>query len=137
MAQIITSDAFISIGGVDYSDQLLSATLSYEADQVENTTMGATTHTFAASALKNWSLEAEFAQDEASGQTGANLFALVSTSCALLFRPDNSDGVSATNPNYTGSGILVSYTPLQASVGELSKCRVSFVPAGTLSRATS
>lgn len=136
MAQLVFTDGFVSLGAVDYSDQLVSATINYEAEAIDDTAMGDTTRSNTGG-LKNWSMEFEFIQDEASGQTGANLFALVGTTVAIIARPDNSDGVSASNPNYTGTGLLTSYAPLSASVGELSKCRVSFVPAGALSRATS
>lgn len=136
MAQQVLSDEFFSLNAVDYSDQMVSGTLNYEAEEVEDTTMGDTTRS-RTGGLKNWSWEAEFIQDEASGQTGANFFALVGGTYTVIMRPDNSDGVGADNPNYTGTTLITSYTPLQGGVGELSRCRISGVSAGALSRATS
>lgn len=136
MAQMVLTDAFVSVNAVDYSDQVRSVTVNYEAEEVDDTAMGDTTRT-RTGGLKNWSMEFEFIQDEASGQTGANLFALVGSTTAVIVRPDNSDGVGVTNPNYTGTGLVTSYTPVGGGIGDLSMCRLSVVSAGALSRATS
>lgn len=138
MAQMVLIDAFVSIGGVDYSDQLLSGTITYDVEEQDDTAMGMTSRSVVGG-LKNWSAQFTFKQDEASGQTGANLFALVGTAVALLFRPDKSDGVGAANPNYSGTGLVQTYTPLGGTVGELSKCTVTMKASGgtALTRAES
>jgi hypothetical protein len=43
--------------------------------------------------------------------------------------------VGATNPNWTGTGILETYPPLGNSVGDLSTTTATFQSAGTLTRA--
>lgn len=135
MAQVVLTNGHVTINAVDYSDQMKSGSLTYAAAEVDDTAMGDTTES-ATGGLFNWSGEIDFIQDEASGQTGANLFAIVGTVVTIIMRPD-AGAVSATNPNYTGSALITSYTPLSGAVGELNMARLSFRSAGALSRATS
>ena len=41
---------------------------------------------------------------------------------------------SATNPAYTGSAVLESFTPMTGSVGDLASASASFQAAGALTR---
>lgn len=136
MAVRVLVDGFISVGGTDLSDHATSITLSYDADEVPTTAMGGTTHT-ATGGLLRWEVTVEFNNDEAASTVAQTLFPLVGTTSALIVRPDKSEGVGSTNPNYSGTGLLVSFPPLGGSVGELSKTTARWVSAGTLSRATS
>jgi hypothetical protein len=61
---------------------------------------------------------------------------LVGTSTALEVRPD-AGSVSATNPKFTGSGILESYPIVSGAVGDVSTTSVTFQGTGDLTRATS
>ena len=54
----------------------------------------------------------------------------------IIVRPNKTAGVSATNPNYTGTGILGSYAPVGNAIGETAIAPVTISAAGTLSRAT-
>lgn len=134
MAIAVQTLGFVSIGGTDLSSFVKRATLKYDADMVETTAMGATTHV-RLGGLKDWSVEIEWNQDHAAASVDATLFPLVGSTTTLILRPTNA-AVSATNPNYTGTGILASYTPIQASVGELHTATTAFQAAGALSRAT-
>lgn len=137
MASFVFTDAFVSIGGTDVSDHVKSVSLSYSADTPEKTAMGDGTHIYIAGGLKNWSVDIEFYQDFASSNVDSILFAGVGTSMALIIRPVASSSVGATNPNFTGSGILESYNPLEGSVGDMAMTKAAFKAGGTLSRATS
>lgn len=136
MAQLVFSDGFISINGVDLSDHAKQITLNYAAEMLDDTVMGDDTRS-RAGGLKDWSVTVEFLNDWAASEVDATLFTLVGSTSTIIVRPDNSDGVSATNPNYTGTAILESYNPLGNSVGELATTSPTFQSAGTLSRATS
>jgi hypothetical protein len=137
MAQQLFTDAFVSINGVDLSAHVKSVSLNYEAEMLDDTVMGDTTRSMAAG-LKNWSVEVEFLQDYAASKVDATLFQLVGAAAfAIIIRPDNSDGVSATNPNFTGNVVLESYPPVTGTVGDLHTTRATFRAAGALSRATS
>ncbi len=136
MSELVFTDAFVSVDGNDISDHVTSVTLEYSADMQEKTAMGDDTHNNIGG-LKNWSMSVELNQDYAASSVDAIMFPLVGTTIPMIVRPVNAGGVSATNPNYTGSGVVESYNPVSASIGELGKASISVQPAGTLSRATS
>lgn len=135
MATIILKDAHVSIAGNDFSDHVMEVSLEYSADEVEDTNMGDNTHQFMTGSLKDWTASITFSQDYAVGSIDDTLFALVGTEVAFVGRPQ-SGAVSTTNPEYTGTGVLLEYTPLAGSVGEKSQTEVSIRPRGDLARAT-
>lgn len=134
MASLALTDAFVSIGGVDLSDWVLSVTLPRGVESLDETTMGATTR-IGKGGLKTWNVEVEFKQDFAAGGPDATLDPLVGTTATIIVRP-TSAAVSATNPNYTGTGLITNYQPFGNSVGDLATCSVSIESAGTMTRAT-
>ena len=136
MAHAVFTAPFFSVGGTDLSSHVRAATLDYEADGVDDTSGGDTTHIFLGG-LKNWTMEIDFGQDFAASQVDATLFSVIGTTAALILRPVNTGGVGATNPNYTGTGLLQKYSIIGQSQGELAVARLSVLPAGNLSRATS
>lgn len=135
MAQLIFSDAFVSIDGDDVSSSVKSVTVNYSAEMQDDTVMGDDTKSNKGG-LKNWSIEVELLQDFGGSALDSILFPLVGTTFIVIVRP-TSDTVSATNPNYTGTGILESYPPMGGAVGDLASTSITIQPAGTLSRATS
>lgn len=134
MATTVLTDAFVSIDGNDISDHVVSVTLTYEAETLDETAMGDTTRTNKGG-LFAWSFECELHQDWAASNIDSIIFPLIGTVVPMIFRPDNSDGVGAGNPNYTGSALITSWPPLGNSVGELATATVSGVSAGALTRA--
>ena len=136
MATTVLTDAFVSINGVDLSDHVKSVTLPYAAEMLDDTVMGDDTRS-SKGGLKTWSITIEFLNDWAANEVDATLFPLVGATFTIIVRPVNTGGVSATNPNFTGTGILESYPPLGNPVGELATTSVTVQSAGALSRATS
>lgn len=133
MAKKVLTDAFVSINAVDLSDHVNQVTLNYQAELQDSTTMGADTRE-RLGGLKDWSLEIDFYQDFDAAEVDATLFPLVGATFTAIVREDKTAGVSATNPNYSGTGILESYPPLGGSIGEMSASSVTIQAAGTLSR---
>lgn len=136
MAKFVMTDAFVSINGVDLSDHVETVELDYRAELQDDTAMGDDTRS-RLGGLKDWSLAVTFHQDYAASEVDATLFSLVGSTSTIIVRPDNSDGVGSTNPNFTGTAILEAYNPMGGAVGELAKATATFQAAGTLSRATS
>lgn len=130
MAHFVFTDPFFSHNGVDLSDHVTGTSLEYNADEVEDTHAGDTTHLFLGG-LKNWKLTVDFAQDLAANDVDITLFADVGVGRAIIVRNNNSDGVGATNPNYTATGILMQYNPIGAKIGELAITQAVY-SAGTL-----
>lgn len=135
MATFVLTDAVITIGGTDLSDHGNQVSITYEAETQDDTVFGDDTRSNAGG-LKNWSMDIEFLQDFAASEVDATLFPLVGTAVTVAVRA-TSDAVGATNPSYTGTGLIQSYSPFGNSVGDQASASVSVVPAGTLSRATS
>ena len=135
MASIVLTDAEFNHNSVDLSAYVKSVTINYEVETQDETAMGDTTR-INIGGLKNWSLDLEVINDEAASAVAQTLFADVGVVRTVLVRPASS-AVSTTNPNYTGSAILTSFSPVSGAVGDLNRSPLRYVCAGALSRATS
>lgn len=134
MAHKVFTDPFFSHNAVDLSAHVIGMSLEYSADEVEDTHAGDTTHLFLGGLL-NWKLTVDFAQELAASGVDVTLFPDVGVSRAIIVRNDNSDGVGATNPNYTATGVLVEYPPIGVQIGELSVTRAVYAAGTLLTRA--
>jgi len=134
MAELVLTDAFVSINAIDLSDHVKTVTLGYEGETQDNTAMSLNDRRFIGG-LRNWSLDVEFNQDYAASKVDATMFGIVGTSVALILRP-LSTGVSATNPQFTGNAFLENYSPLAGSIGEALMAPISMKGTGALARAT-
>jgi hypothetical protein len=85
--------------------------------------------------LKQGSLNLQFNQDFAAAGIDSVLFPLLGTAATVVIKP-TSGTVSASNPTYTFNALVVSYTPIAGSVGDLSTFSVTWPVAGTVTRAT-
>jgi len=132
MAIQTLTNAFISIDGNDISDHCRSVTLTYESELPDNTVFGDTTRS-AIGGLKNWSLSVEAFNDYASSQLDSILFPLVGTTFTVIVRKD-AGSQSATNPSFTGTGILQGYNPVNGAVGDIAGTPITINSAGTLAR---
>lgn len=135
MAKFVLTDASIVINAVDLSDHVESLTINYEAEAQDCTSMGDTTRAFLGG-LKNWSMDVTFRQDYAASEVDVTLFGIVGSQITVTAKP-TSAAVSTTNPSYSGTALLTTYTPIGNAVGDLAAAPVSFVSAGALTRATS
>lgn len=135
MAKHVLTDASLVINSVDLSDHVRSVTLNYEAELQDDTTMGDDTRTNLGG-LKNWSMDVEFTQNYDASKVDATLFSIVGSAVTVVLKP-TSAAVGATNPSYTGTGVIGSYSPIGNSVGDLAVAPVTIAAAGTLTRATS
>ena len=137
MATFVLYDAYLSVAGVDLSDHVRSVTVDAGQNLVDDTAMGDAFVSNTAG-LATWSFSVEFLQDYASSKVDATLEPLlgIGNTAALVVRPTSSS-VSATNPNYSGTGILESYNPIGGSVGDQAMASATFQSASALTRATS
>lgn len=135
MGTLTLTDAYITVDSNDISADSNQVTLNYEADAVEETAFGDDTHIMKGG-LKNWSMDVSLNSDYAASALDSILFPLVGTVVTIEVRA-TSDSVGTSNPEYTASGLITSYTPIQGSVGDLATGTLNIVPAGTLSRVTS
>lgn len=134
MAQLVLTNAEITINSVVLSDRANSVTLNFEIEAVEVTAFGNTGRAFTGG-LQNNTIDIEFHQDFAATETEATVFPLVGTTTTVVVAPA-SGSVSATNPFYTVTGTyLAAHTPVSGTVGELATTSLSF-QGGTLVKTT-
>ncbi len=134
MASLKFTDCFFSINAVDLSDWVKEVNVDYEAETLDETAMGDTTRKNLGGLL-NWSASITFKQDFAASAPDVTLFAMVGTTKTIIIRPVAVTGVGATNPNYTGTALVQSYSPFGQGVGDLAMATLSLACAGALSRA--
>lgn len=135
MAQIVLSDEFCSVNGVDLSAFMKGGTLDVSRAMLDDSVMGDTFQSNAAG-IQQWSLSLDFVQDYASGGPHATIFPLDGAAAfTVIVQPTNA-AESSTNPKFTGSAVLQSYNPLSGQHGSLQMCRAQFACAGLLTADT-
>jgi hypothetical protein len=135
MASFAWTDARVEVNSVNLSAYVKSVSLELSAEALDDTAMGDTYHS-RIGGLKDWSVSVEFNADFGASAVDQTLNALLGTVTTIKVRPTSSS-ISATNPEYSGSVLLSSYTPAGGGVGELAAASADFEGAGTCSRATS
>ena len=134
MAKFVATDYKVTINGTNLSTSLASVELPIEIDEQETTAFGSEWRTRIAG-LKSGSITLEFHQDFASGALDSILWPLLGTNATVVVVP-TSGTVTASNPSYSGSFLVTSYTPYASTVGDLATVSVTWPLTGELTRAT-
>ena len=138
MAKIVLRNCFIEVNGVNFSSHVSHVTINLSKDEIDTTNFGGSGRERAAG-LKDDSFELTFQQDYAAASVDDTLYPLwdLEQEFTVKVRP-TSAAVSANNPEYSATCILLEYTPLDGDVGDLSTTDVTF-PAqrSGIARATS
>lgn len=129
MAILNGRDYSIVISAVDLSNRLRQIRTSQNAEDLDATAMGATSRAHVPG-LRDDRFEFTFFQDHAAGSVDATLSALqgVAAGATVTAKP-TSAAVSATNPSYSGTMVLLDYQPMDVEVGNLSMVNAVMVPA--------
>lgn len=136
MAKQVATNVVVKIGGVDLSAFVSNVSLSSSADAIETTNFSSGGARERVSGLKDNSVTIDFMNDYAAASVEATVFPLIgSTAIAFEILP-NGTAVSATNPKYTGSLIVVDWTPVNGAVGELLTASVTWPITGAITKAT-
>lgn len=138
MGKQVLKDCYIVVNGTNFSDHISAVTVNLSKNDVDTTNFsgGGTEH---AQGLKSDSFELTFQQDFAAASVDAVLYPLydLGTEFSVEVRPTAS-AVSATNPKYTGTCLLLDYSPLDGKVGDLSETKLKIPTQRTgIARATS
>lgn len=126
MAKLVLRDCFIEVNGVNFSSHVSSVTINLSKDEIDTTNFGGDGRE-RAHGLKDDSFELTFQQDYAAGEVDDTLYPLWDdeTEFVVKVRP-RSQAISANNPEYSATCILLEYTPLAGDVGDLSTTDVTF-----------
>lgn len=138
MAKMILNDAYFKCGEsgkeVDLSDHVRSISIEMKTDIVDATCMS-DSYKDKLAGMTDWKVTVEFAQDYAAANVDATLFPLMGADVSLIIRPDSAVK-GAGNPEFTGTGIMSDYSPLDGKVSDLNTNKVVFEGRANLSRAT-
>jgi hypothetical protein len=138
MAKLVLRDCYVVVNGTNFSDHVSSCEINMSKDEVETTNFSGSGRE-RVHGLQDNSFTVTFQQDFAAASVDDVLFPLWNNEneFEVEIRP-RSLAVSANNPKYTGSCILLEYQPLAGDVGDLSETEVTFnVQRGTFARSTS
>jgi hypothetical protein len=126
MAKVVLRNCYIEVDGVAFSDHISSVTVNLTKEEIDTTNFGGEGKE-RAHGLKDDSFELNFQQDFDAASVDASLYPLwdEEDEFEVVVRP-TSEPVSASNPEYTATCILLEYQPLAGSVGELSETSVTF-----------
>ena len=114
----------VTLNSVDVSDQVTAATINQAFDELETTTMGATSHTFV-KGLESSTVTLDFLNSYAAAEVATTLQSAYGTTVPLTIKP-TSAVISATNPEYQTTILVNNLTPVSGSVGDLSTQSITF-----------
>jgi hypothetical protein len=137
MATILTN-AFISVDAQDLSQYAKSVTVSSEDDDVDVTGFNAAGVKQVAAGLRSAEISITFNQD-VSGVDDILWPIHANREVVEIIVKPNDAAVSATNPSYTMQGVLLTYSPIDGDVGDVSTTEVTFAnadPSGIVRDAT-
>lgn len=138
MAKLVLRDCSITVNGVDFSDHVSAVEISLKKASVDTTNFSGGGKEQVAG-LKDDEFSVTFQQDFAASEVDATLYPLYNNETEFLVEVKPTAGaVSATNPKYTATCILLEYQPLAGKVGDLSDTKVKFpTQRAGITRATS
>lgn len=125
----------LTINSVDMTAYIAECSLDISVDELDDTNFGDTAKS-RIGGLKDGSVKFKFNQDFTVGTVDNIMWALLGT--VVTFAVKAATGtVTTSNPNYTGSFLMTSWSPVNGSVGDLATVDVTFPTTGAILRATS
>jgi hypothetical protein len=146
MSALVLTNAYVQLEEVgsgttwDISDFVTGITLTTSHELIETTQMNDVYRRMIAGLGQN-QVTFEFNQDfetvvNAAGGLEAIIYPFIGTTLRCRIRPVNAV-VSAINPQYRFDMVISEWTPLSASVGELSTAVVTWPITGEITKTTS
>jgi hypothetical protein len=135
MAIFLNNKVGFKIATVDLSDHVTAFTLNRQADQLEVTSMGDTSHRFV-SGLSADTITVSFLNDTAAASVLATLQAAFGTTVAFAAVQDKVASISATNKLYTGTILVDNLTDIAGAVADEAMIDITFTCNSTTALAT-
>lgn len=135
MAKLVYTDGSVTINSVDLSDHIASVTVTESFDEIDTSAISDSYRTRVAG-MGDASVSFEFHQDFAASSVNATIQPLLGTTTTVVVKP-TSGSVSATNPSYTGTALVLEWPTLDANAGELVTASVTWPISGGWTEATS
>ncbi len=138
MAKFINRDISVNVNSVDLSVHAFAVEITGEKEQVDVSGFNSTGAREYLPGNTDDTINVSFLQDFAAAKVDATLWPLFNgnTTFPVVIKP-TSGAVSATNPSYTATCALYSYSPLNGDLGSRSETVATFkVASGSIVRAT-
>jgi len=135
MAIFLNNKVGFKIATVDLSDHVTAFTLNRQADQLEVTAMGDTSHKFV-TGLSADTITVSFLNDTAAASVLATLQAAFGTTVAFAAVQDKVASISATNKLYTGTILVDNLTDIAGAVADEAMIDITFTCNSTTALAT-
>lgn len=135
MARVVLTNPSITINSVDLTDHIAQVSIDISYDEVETTAFGNTFRTRVAG-LGDATVGLSFHQDFATSNVEATIYPLLGTATNIVVKPVNTT-TSTTNPAFSFSAVVLEWSPVSGSVGDLLTADVSWPISGTVTKATS
>lgn len=133
MAAFALIDASLLLNSVDLSDHVRSCQLTLNGVDLNSSAMGPTWESHIGG-IKSAVLQIEFLQDFAAANVDDTLWTAFNTQIPFVLRPVKGTAIGATNPEYRGTVLINSYTPIQGEAGALATISVSWPTSGAVTR---
>jgi hypothetical protein len=135
MAKQVATAVVVKVGGVDLSSYVASVNLTSNVAEVGTTTFASGGVVERVGGLKDNSLQVSFMQDFAAAAVEATIYPLIGGTASFEVIP-NGTSVSSSNPRFTGSVLVTSWSPVAGAVGELLTADVTWPITGAITKAT-
>ena len=128
------TNSYLSVNANDLSTYITQVAANFGSEALDKTTMG---QTFRVShgGLKTAGVDGTFLYEQSTSSPEAVLWSLIGTTSCVEYRHINACS-SSNNPIYSGVMTLTQFN-VGAAVGALLPATFTFVPSGTISRASS
>ena len=125
MGIFLNNKVGFKINSVDLSDHVTAFVLQRQADQIEVSAMGDTSHKFV-SGLSADTITVTFLNDTAAGSVLATLQAAYGTTVSFAAIQDKATAVSATNKMYEGTLLVDNLTDINGAVADEAMIDITF-----------
>lgn len=119
MGKLVLKKPVVTVNGVDLSNRCSQATIHTEFDDVDATAFG-DVYKEHMQGMGDATITLTMQQDFAAGNVDATLWPLSQSGATFPVTVKPTDAaVGATNPRYDMTGVLLTYDPIDGSVGDL------------------
>jgi hypothetical protein len=134
MARLVFTSPEITINSVDLTDRIAQVSIDMSFAEVATTAFGDSAVTRIAG-LGDHSVSLSFHQDFAASEVEATIYPLLGTTTTVTVKPTNVT-TSSTNPKYTFTALVNSWTPISGAVGDLLTADVTWPISGLVNKTT-
>lgn len=126
MAKLVLTNAQVFVNSVDISNHVSSVTIESSRDEVDVTSMGDTSKEIVLG-LNDVTFTVTIYNDYAAAQLDSQMFPLHQTNTPFVVevRPVNA-ARSTSNPAYTITALLPTYSPIAGSIGDAATTDLVF-----------